>query len=343
VTPDAPAGLAQRCRQPTALRADGGPAPSPVPPPRGLCWALATPGRPTWHALLPGQGVFRALRSRAARRVVLAGVGRPLLTACTEGKGQRRITALRGILAAQALCGLGSAPRPGRHGWGQAGTGPPCCQAGRQPPDKAQTERGRLRLPTAGNHRELKPSAASTSCRVSRSPGGGRGVPVPQAPVAAGGGISAGQWLGKHRRARATVLQGTGPTRVNERSLTHEAPAGDSLVSAAHAAIACKGSRQAAAPQSGPCPHPARQFSSRAALLRDRPRPHVPAQRGCCDPEPGRVGAGRVLSPRASPPGSSAGPPAPRGWQSSTRPAPQGLSRRFPAASGSWPAHARRR
>lgn len=86
----------------------------------GLCRLLAAPGRPTWHVLpiplLPGQGVFWALRSWAACWDVLAGVGHLLLTACTEGKGQRRIKALWVILAAQALCGLGSVLLSCQHG-----------------------------------------------------------------------------------------------------------------------------------------------------------------------------------------------------------------------------------
>lgn len=126
-TPETPGGLDQRCLKPTAQWADGGPAPSPVPPPRGLCRVLATPGRPTWHVLpvplLPRQGVFGVLRSRAARWIVLAGVGHPLLTACMEEKGQRRIKALRVILAVQALCRLRSALLPCQHGWGTCGCG----------------------------------------------------------------------------------------------------------------------------------------------------------------------------------------------------------------------------
>lgn len=64
------------------------PALSPVPPPRGLCRVLATPGRPTWRSLpvlqLLGQHVLPLLRGRAARLLVLAGVGHLLLPICTE-------------------------------------------------------------------------------------------------------------------------------------------------------------------------------------------------------------------------------------------------------------------
>lgn len=119
-TPETAAGLDQRCLKPTTVWADGGPALSLVPPLRGLCRLLAAPGRPTWHVLpiplLPGQGIFWALRSWAACWDVLAGAGHPLLTACTEGKGQRRIKALWVILAAQALCGLGSVLLSCQHG-----------------------------------------------------------------------------------------------------------------------------------------------------------------------------------------------------------------------------------
>lgn len=43
----------------------------------GLCWVLATPGRPTWHMLLvlllPGQGIFVVFWGQAACWVILAG------------------------------------------------------------------------------------------------------------------------------------------------------------------------------------------------------------------------------------------------------------------------------
>lgn len=132
----------------------------PVPPPRGLCRVLATPGRPTWHVLpillVPRQGVFSVLRSRAACWVVLAGVGRLLLTACAEGKGQR-IKALQ----VQAVCGLGSALLPCQHGWGTCGRGAtllpgrPAVSGHAQ--QLAETERGRLRLPMAQESTQTQP------------------------------------------------------------------------------------------------------------------------------------------------------------------------------------------
>ena len=71
--------------------------------------------------------------------------------------------------------------------------------------------------------------------------------------MAAGRGISTGEELGKHRRVTATVpWQGPGCTHGNKQSLTQEVSAGENLVWAAHAAIACEGFQQAAAAQRGP-------------------------------------------------------------------------------------------
>lgn len=186
-TPETPAGSDQPCLKPTALWANGGPSLSPEPPPQGLCRVLTTPGRPTWNVLpvplLLGQGVFGVLQSRAARWVVLAGVGRPLLTACMEGKGKRRIEVLWVILTVWALRGLGSALLPCRHSWGTHGCrasplpGRPAASSHTQ--QLAKTERGQLHLPMARNPHEFNRSAGSTPCRPSRSPRGDRGGPVP--------------------------------------------------------------------------------------------------------------------------------------------------------------------
>lgn len=98
----------------SALGRRPGPAPSPLPPPWGLCRMLATPGRPTWRLLpvllLPGQRVLRALQGRAARSLLLAALGRLLLLICRERRGAELKGCGSLCGAARPLCGWGDDP-----------------------------------------------------------------------------------------------------------------------------------------------------------------------------------------------------------------------------------------